>query len=263
MLDNAGFDAVLGITASFNGALTGFSNQVVIFIFASFGIAAGFTEIPLAKRILVALLKKFGKNVRTMLLSMMACGALLSSIVSNVPTCAIFMAIGLSFLEVFEDQDAKRRTGRAFMIGIAISSMIGGMMTPAGSSLNLLAIELLEEYTGLTVTFVQWMIIGIPLSIVVLPISWFLICKIFKPAEIEPGMVQTFVHNLDVPAKVTKPEIKVLVITAIMLVLWIASSWFSSINVMVVACLGCAALFLPGINVLNWQKFITGVSWIL
>ena len=96
---------LLGITDSFNAALSGFSNQVVFFILASFGIAEAFAKVPLTTRMLAFLLRKFGRNIRTILLSMMVCAAVLSSIVSNVPTCAIFMALGLKFLEFYDREE--------------------------------------------------------------------------------------------------------------------------------------------------------------
>jgi sodium-dependent dicarboxylate transporter 2/3/5 len=256
-----GLMPLLGVTSSFAGALTGFSNQVVFFILASFGIAAAFTTIPLSKRVLIAILMRFGKNVRSMLFAMMVCSALLSSMVSNVPTCAIFMAISISFLELYRDPEEKRSAGRAFMIAVPVASMIGGMMTPAGSSINLLTIGLLEQHTGQTITFVQWMAAGIPLALIVLPIAWLLICRAYKPAEISPQMVKDFIDSLSVPEKISPPEIKTLIITGIMLLLWILSSWFREINVMVVALLGCCLFCLPGIRVLKFSDFRDSVSW--
>ncbi|MDR1318212.1 MAG: anion permease [Treponema sp.] len=252
---------LLKVTPNFSSALVGFSNQVVFFILASFGIAAAFTTIPLSKRLLIAILKVFGKSVKSMIFALMMCSAVISSLVSNVPTCAIFMAISLSFLELYSDPEAKKKTGRALMIAIPVSSMIGGMMTPAGSSINLLAIGMLEQYTGQTITFVQWMAAGIPLTIILLPIAWKLICIVYNPAEIAPKMVRDFINNLDIPEKITVEEIKTLVITGIMLVLWILSSWFRGINVMVVALAGCCAFCLPGINVLKFKTFLENVSW--
>jgi sodium-dependent dicarboxylate transporter 2/3/5 len=252
---------LLKVTPHFSAALAGFSNQVVFFILASFGIAAAFTTIPLSKRLLIALLKVFGKSVRSMLFALMMCSAIISSIVSNVPTCAIFMAISLSFLELYQDPEAKKKAGRAFMIAIPVASMIGGMMTPAGSSINLLTITLLEQHTGKTITFVQWMAAGIPLTVVLLPIAWRLICGVYKPAEIDSQAVQNFILNLDISPKISPAEVKTLVITGVMLVLWILSSWYREINVMVVALAGCCLFCLPGIKVLNFKTFLDQVSW--
>lgn len=256
-----GIMPLLGITKNLGGALSGFAQPIVFFTLASFGIAAAITSIPLSKRILRALMRKFGKNIRFALLAVMVCTALVSSFVSNVPTCAIFMAISLSFLDLYKDDAEKRRTARAFMIGVPIASMIGGMMTPAGSSINLLAISQLEALTGQTITFVQWMCAGIPLSIVMVPLAWFLICKVYKPADVSKSEISGFVESFDIPKRMSIPEIKVVVIIGIMFALWIASSWIKSINVMVVAILGCCVMFLPKIEILDLDTFLRENSW--
>lgn len=252
---------LLGVVPSFGKALSGYSEPIVFFTLASFGIAAALTNIPLSQRILRVLLKAFGKNVGLVLLSMMTACALLSSIVSNVPTCAIFMTLALNFLKLYENEEDRKRSGRAFMIAIPVASMIGGMMTPAGSSINLLAIGQLESLTGTTVSFVQWMCAGIPLAIVMVPLAWWLMCKIYKPAEMTGEQVQKFITSMEIPEKMSSKEKKVSVITIIMLALWIASSWVKGINVMIVAMLGCCVMFLPGVRVLDVNTFLRDNSW--
>ncbi len=252
---------LLGVVPSFGKALSGYSEPIVFFTLASFGIAAALTNIPLSQRILRALLRAFGKNVGLVLLAMMASCAVLSSIVSNVPTCAIFMTLALSFLDVYEKEEDRKKTGRAFMIAIPVASMIGGMMTPAGSSINLLAIGQLEALTGTTISFVQWMCAGIPLCIVMIPLAWWLMCKIYKPAEVTQEQVQRFISSMEIPDKMGSKEKKVSVITILMLALWIASSWVREINVMIVAMLGCCVMFLPGIRVLDVNTFLRDNSW--
>ena len=252
---------LLGVAPTFASALSGFSNPVVFFILASFGIAAGFTTIPLSRRILVMLLKRFGKNASSMLFAIMLCNTIISSIVSSVPTCTVFMAICLSFLELYENEDDRRSAGRAFMIGVPITSMIGGMMTPAGSSVNLMAISILEQFTGETITFVQWMVVGIPLTIVTLPVAWYILVKVYKPADISQETVKNFITTLNISPQISKPEIRVLLVTGIMLVLWILSSWFRGINIMVVALVGCCVLFMPKIGVMEWKPFIKNVNF--
>ena len=252
---------LLGVVPSFGKALAGYSEPIVFFTLASFGIAAALTNIPLSQRMLRMLLKAFGKNVGLVMLSMMSACALFSSIVSNVPTCAIFMTLALSFLELYDNEEDRKRTGRAFMIAIPVASMIGGMMTPAGSSINLLAIGQLESLTGTTVSFVQWMLAGIPLTIVMIPLSWWIMCKVYKPAEVTEAQVQKFIASMDIPEKMGSKEKKVSIITVIMLVLWIASSWVKGINVMIVAMLGCCVMFLPGVEVLDVKTFLRDNSW--
>jgi len=256
-----GLMPVLGVAPTFGAAVSGVSNPVIFFVIASFGIAAVFTTLPLSKRILVYILRKFGKNVKLMLLAMMSTTALISGFVSSVPTCAVFMAIALSFLELYDSPEDKRRTGKTFMIAIPVATMIGAIMTPIGSTINLLALNELEAQTGMTIPFVQWMAVGVPIAIVTLPIAWFFILKIHKPVEISRGMVKNFIENLDIPKKVSKAEISALVIVGIMLALWVASSWVRSINIMVVALLGASALCIPQIKTLKFDTFFNSIGW--
>lgn len=256
-----GLMPLTGVTSSLGGALAGFSQPVVFFTLASFGLAAAFTTTPIAKRVLRSLLKVFGKNIGMVLLALMACTALVSSVISNVPTCAVFSAIAISFLDLYDNEEDKKKTGKAFMIAIPLASMIGGIMTPAGSPINLIGIGLLEAYNGTTISFVNWMLAGIPLAIVILPIAWFLILKAYKPAPVSKEKVASFVEKMDIPAKMTSREIKTLVIAGVMFVLWILSSWFTFFNVMVISLLGCALLFFPGVNVLSVDSFYKENSW--
>lgn len=252
---------LLGVTENFGAALSGYAEPIVFFTLASFGIAAALTKIPLSQRILRVLLKAFGNNTEQVMLSMMVCCAILSSIVSNVPTCAIFMALALDFVKLYDNEADRKRTARAFMIAIPVASMIGGMITPAGSSINLLAIGQLEKHAGLSISFVQWMLAGTPLAIIMIPLAWFLMCKIYKPAPLTRQQVLDFIDNMGIPDKMDTKERKVCVITVIMLALWILSSWVPFINVMVVAMLGCCVMFLPGVEVLDVDTFLRENSW--
>ena len=191
----------------------------------------------------------------------MACCAIVSSIVSNVPTCAIFMAISLDFIKVYKDETKRRISGRAFMIAIPVASMIGGMITPAGSSNNILTLSLIEQHTGTTITFLQWMLAGIPLTIIMLPLAWLCVVKILKPAQITKEEISTFTESLEVPAKIEGNEKKVIVVASVMFILWVLSSWFKEINVVVVALLGCCILCFPGVGVINIQTFLKENSW--
>lgn len=202
---------VLKVTDQLKTSFIGFSEPVIFFVVASFGIAAALTVIPVAQRILRKLLKLFGKNIENVVLALMIACALMSSVISNIPTCAIFMAIAIKFLDIYENEEDKRKTGRALMIAIPVSSMIGGMMTPAGSSINILAMAQLEKYTGLTITFVEWMKFGVPIACIMIPISWFIFVKIYRPSQVSEESIKQFIHHLDIPDKMDVREYIVLI----------------------------------------------------
>ena len=256
-----GLMPVLGVSPSFGAALTGVANPVILFVIASFGISAAFTTLPLSRRILVALLKRFGKNIKLMLLALMTTIVILSGFVSSVPTCAVFMGIALSFLELYENDEDRKRSGRTFMIAVPVATMIGAIMTPIGSTINLLALNELYIHTGGTISFVQWMAAGVPIALVTLPFAWWVILKVHKPAEINEQMVKAFIEKLAIPKKMSGAETIALIITGIMMFLWIISSWVDGINIMVVALLGACALCLPSLKCLKFDDFASSIGW--
>ncbi|WP_113919564.1 SLC13 family permease [Alkalibaculum bacchi] len=252
---------VFKVAADIPSAVSGFTNSIVYFVLVSFGLSTAITKVPLSTRLLKKLMLLFGKNVNMIIFAIMLCSALLSCMISNVATTAVFIPLVLGFLKIYKDQSAKMKTGKAIMIGLPVASMIGGMITPAGSSLNLMCINLLEQATGIRITFIQWMTFGIPLVIIILPIAWWIIVKVYKPAELSQDEIKAYVNGLEVPKKMGFQELYVLVLMIVLLVLWILSSWYPVFNVTLVAIIGFVFLFLPKIEVLTWTEYINDVSW--
>ena len=183
--------------------------------------------------------------------------------ISNVAAAAVFIPVVLRFLEVYENEEDKKRTGKAYMISLPVASMIGGMMTPAGSSINMLTISMLEKNTGITISFVQWMVIGIPITLIMLPAAWVICVKIFRPAPLSEQKIRSYLQDAskELPERMGGKEIYVLSVLLVMLVLWILSSWFPALQIAPVAITGLALFFLPGrLNVLTWNDFKRCVS---
>lgn len=244
-----------------NETFTAFISSVFFFVLATYSISIAIMKTPLAKRISKFFLKWAGANVNKILLGFMIGSAILSAIMSNVPVTALFMGIGLGILDELKVKPRESNLGKAMMIGIPFAAMAGGMATPAGSSINVLALSLFEQTTGETIRFVDWMIIGIPLCIVFVPITWFVLIRMFKPENVSVDFVDKLVDTLKVPEKLTRDEIKVISIISAMVILWVLSSWIPSINITVVAIMGLIVFCLPGINMFTWKEFSSDVSW--
>ncbi|QSX08978.1 anion permease [Alkalibacter rhizosphaerae] len=242
-------------------ALGGFTNPIVFFVLASFGISRALTKVPLSNRLLKVLIKTFGKNVKRVMLAVMITIAVVSSVISNVAATAVFISIVLGFLQIYKREEDRRKTGKTFMIALPVAGMIGGMLTPAGSSLNLMTLSFLEELTGASVTFLEWMVIGVPVVLVVLPFAWFILLKIYPVVEIPEKDIMDYVDTLDVPEKMDAKERYVLLLMTIMFTLWILSSWFPVFNITIVALVGFAFLFIPGFEIITWDEFLASVSW--
>lgn len=252
---------ILGVTKNLAAGLTGFSNTMLYFVLASFGLAEAVTSTPIVQRVLHLLLVKFGKDVKTCILAIMVTGGLVSSIVTDVPTVVVFMGIGASFLKLFKNEADRQKTAKPLMMGIPIAIMLGGIMTPAGSGINILTIGLLQNIAGIQITFVQWMVCAIPIVVIMMPLAWLVLIKIFPPAEIDQAEIKHYLESIVVSEKISRTEKKVISIALGMLFFWVLSSFVPGIEVTVVALVGCSLFFLPGIAVLTWERYMKAVSW--
>ena len=258
-----GLMPIFGASERFAGAVVGFSHPVIFFIIASFAIAGAIMNVPLPRRALLFLVKRAKPRVEMILLSTMIATAAVSFFISNVTACAIMMVIALEFVNMIEDGPGKKSIGKTFMIVVPVATMIGGVATPASSSLNLLALGLLYGQTGVSVSFVHWMAVGIPLVFLLIPLAWFLMLKVYKPQAINEEKIREYRHRLESGAssKYSQKEALVLVIMSIMLVLWISSSWVDGVEIFTVSLLGAVVLMMPGIDIISPKKFIEGINW--
>jgi len=134
-------------------------------------------------------------------------------------------------------------------------------LTPAGSSLNLMTLSFIESLTGITVTFLQWMFIGVPVVLVVMPIAWQIIIRVYGIVEMDKARIDAFIDELDVPEKMDAKEKYVMILMIAMFTFWILGSWFPVFNITLVAIIGFTLLFLPNHEIITWDEFVSSVSW--
>ncbi len=246
---------------SINAAAVGFTSPVIFYIIASFILSVAFQKAGLSRRLALWLIGKFGTDSKTILLVFMSGCAVVASFMSNVPACAIWMALLIPILNRNNAVPGKSNFGKAAMIGIPIASLTGGIATPAGSSTNILALSLLREIDNIDITFVQWMAVGIPLAVIITVFSWFVLVKIFPPEIDSIGDVETFKQEAVSLGAWSRKEITTVILIAVMITLWILSSWIKQINVTIVAIFGICVMFLPGINLIEWKDAKQGIGW--
>jgi sodium-dependent dicarboxylate transporter 2/3/5 len=241
-------------------AIANFMSAPFFFVLVMFIIAFAWVKTGLARRFALWMITLAGTDARRAVYVMMFGTGAISMIISDVPTAAIFMAIALGILNKLNLQPGSS-FGRAVMMGIPIAALIGGIGTPAGSSINLLGLTMIEQNGGERIPFLHWMAIGIPMVIILLPIAAWVIVK-FCPPEIETiGELDEIQRERQQIGAISTDERKVLAIMGTMLVLWIASTWYPAIDVYLVSILGACAMFLPGIKLFTWKEAQDATGW--
>lgn len=251
---------LMGITDTIQQAFTGWLTPVFFFVLVMFIVAQAVSVTGLARRFALWLLALAGTDSRRVIWVFVIGTGMMSLIMSDVPACAIFMAIGLGIIDKLKLEPGSR-FAKALMIGIPIGALIGGVGTPAGSSINLLGLDQLQQATGITVVFVEWMAIGMPMVIILLPLAAWIISRFYAPEVATIGSASEIEADRRAMGPMSPQELRVAMILALMVVLWILSTWYAVFDVYLVGIGGAVAMFLPGINVLNWKQAQAGTGW--
>lgn len=200
---------VLGVVPNLGGAIGGFASPPLFFIIAVFSLPVIMMKTNWGVRLMNALLKWTGNNTRKLVLGFMIATTIVSMIMSDVPCTVLFMGFALTILKAADAKPLKSNLGRCLMIGIPVAAVTGGMATPAGSSFNVVAMGIMQKVTGgAGVSFLDWVIVALPVVILMTPITWFFITQIFKPEPISDSCLQGIRDQAAAATKVEPHEVK-------------------------------------------------------
>jgi solute carrier family 13 (sodium-dependent dicarboxylate transporter), member 2/3/5 len=155
------------------------ADPVIVLFLGGFLIADGAAKFGLDRNLAAVLMRPFAGDARRTVLGLMLITALLSMFVSNTATTATMFAVVIPVLVALPP--GKARTGLALSIPVAAN--VGGLGTPVGSPPNAIALGQLTAM-GEQVSFLGWMVLAVPLMLVVLLFSWWLLTRRYVPAGV-------------------------------------------------------------------------------
>lgn len=114
--------------------------------------------------------------------------------------------------------------GTSLMLGIAYAASVGSLATIIGTPPNTLLAGYLEAEFGIVLGFGRWMLVGLPLAVVMLVFTWFLLTKVLFKPELEeiPGGRELFDDELHKLGATSSGEKRVLVVFIAAAVAWVA-----------------------------------------
>lgn len=230
-----------------------FGDSTFAFFLGVLLLSAAFQKTPLGKRIALLIFRVFGRAPRRVLLGLMLAGTLLAMWVTEVAAAAILYPLALSIVEQSRGRPDAAPLARTLMLGVAWGPAFGGVATPIATGANLVAVTYLEQYAGITVSFGEWMAIGLPISFTLLAAGWLLLAR-----EL-PRTAAPLELNSDIPP-MSRKEAFLLADFLVAILLWVTGEWIGLSSHHVALMVGLA-LFLPGIEVLDWKDAVRSISW--
>jgi len=205
-----------------------------------------------------------GDNQRRLVLGFMVASAMLSMWVSNTATTLMLLPIAYAVLDS-ADEDGARKLAVPLFLGIAYAASIGGLGTPIGSPPNIIFLKIYGEATGSIPSFSQWMLWGLPVVVLLLPLAGLWITR---------HLGQTARLNIPQSGAWRSEEARVMIVFILTALAWITlrepfggwTTWLGvpTANYAAVALTSVVAMFvLPngrGDRLLDWESAST-IRW--
>ncbi|MBX3509332.1 MAG: DASS family sodium-coupled anion symporter [Parvibaculum sp.] len=262
---------LLGIV-DMRGAAAPYAHPIIYLFFGGFLLALAMERWGLHRRIALGLIGVMGTRPTRIVAGFMIASAFLSMWVSNTATALMMLPIAISVIALLEiqaeDEVAKQHADRfalVLLLAVAYSATIGGLGTLIGTPPNALLAAFLNQNYGLRIGFAEWMLIGVPVVLVGIPLAWLLLTRvIFRVEGMEiTGAREVIAIERSRLGAFSKQERAVAIIFSLTALGWVTQpflvQFFPLITDTGIALLGGLALFMTPVNIrrgqflMNWE----------
>ncbi len=163
-------------------------NHIIFLFIGGFIMALAMERWNLHKRIALVILKAVGVSPARILFGFMLASLVLSMWISNTATTMMMIPIVTSIIFKIEESIGRERISKyaiGLLLGIAYSASIGGNATLVGTPTNLICVRILAVLypSAPEITFTQWFLFALPISIIMFIAAFFLLYFLYRPKE--------------------------------------------------------------------------------
>jgi sodium-dependent dicarboxylate transporter 2/3/5 len=126
---------------------------------------------------------------------------------------------------------ARRNFSTVIVLGIAYAATIGGVATLIGTPTNALAVAFMEQTYGVRPSFAEWLIFGLPCTLLLLPLTWWVMVRWTHPFELPDisGARELVRAELRALGPMSVPEKRVAAVGLAAAAAWITSPWLKAV----------------------------------
>lgn len=249
-----------------------YMHPTVLLYMGGFLLATGIEKWNLHKRIALNIINLLGTDLRRIVLGFILATGFLSMWISNSATALMMLPIGLAVVGQFKEQlgnsndKLSSNLGKNIMLGIAYAASIGGMATLIGTPTNAILSAVVKEMYEYSIAFDEWMLFGLPFSLILLGICWYYLVSFGNPLpkNFRLGDAKSVVNQqLKALGRITFEEKIVLAVFGIVCFSWITRSFFLAklipgIDDTIIVLIGVVLLLLlpssrSGERILDWK----------
>lgn len=246
---------------TFEEATSGLGKEVIYLIIAVLIMGAAVEKSGLDKRLAYNMLLLANGNTRFTIFILIAITFILTFIIPNgFGRLTVMLPIATGLITCMKDEGGEN-IGKAVMLAITYTPSICIATVITGSTGAIYAASLFETMLGFNWTYLHWMFVMLPGTIMILFILWLIVIWLFPPMAktIERGKQYSH-EEKEKLGPISKNELKLISLYVILIVLWVTKG-FHQISIAMSAVLVVIFLFVPGINLISWKEAKKQVDW--
>ncbi len=261
-----------------------YAHHLIYLFLGGFLIAVTMEKWDLHKRIALHTIRIVGVTPHRIILGFMLATAFLSMWISNTAATMMMVTIGVAVLHeisreveqgpgAIDTRPGEMRFGTALMLGIGYAASIGGVATLIGTPPNAILAGVLEKTYGYSLSFLEWMSFGLPVSMTMLLLAWLYLTRIAFRSEIEQlsGGRAFIRQQIRLLGPMSREEKYVAAVFLMVAVLWVLRGLLNPeslkmIKDSTIAICGALLLFIIPVNLkkreflLDWKTAVT-IPW--
>ncbi|UEM23539.1 SLC13 family permease [Skermanella mucosa] len=276
---------LLGVATS-REAATPYADPLIFLFLGGFVLGLGLQRWNLHRRIALTIISWVGTQPARLVGGFMLATAFLSMWVSNTATAVMMLPVALSVIALLQndrssdargDADGALAAGRrnfavSLLLAVAYGASIGGLATLIGTPPNALLAAYMARTYQVEIGFAQWMMVGVPLVLVMLALTWALLTQVVfrTPAGAIKGAMSAVGSEIASLGPMSRPEKLVGMVFVATAAAWILrpllSDFIPGLDDTVIAMASALLLFLipsgsdRGGFLMDWDT-ARGIPW--
>lgn len=216
-----------------------YAHPIIYLFFGGFVVALAIERCGLHRRIALLVFSLAGADARALVAGFMIAAAFVSMWISNTSTTLMLLPIAMSVVTVITesmptlDHRKSENFAMSLLLGLAYGATLGGLATLVGTPPNAFMAGFMADNYGVQIDFARWMLVGLPVSLTLLPVAWLVLTRLVFPIDFKASD-EAMRHIRSMRAglgAMSKAEVRTGLLFAFLVGGWLSRGWLGNLPV--------------------------------
>lgn len=246
---------------TFPESASSLGRDIIWLIIAMLAMGVAVEKTGLSKRIVYRLFSLAKGDMRHITLTLIMVAVILTFFIPNaIGRVTVLIPIALGIIKALEDQGGPN-IAKSCMLIITYTPLICTVSLITGATGSIYAASLFESMLGFKWTYLYWMLVMFPTTMLILMMLWLILIWKFPvdKSNLEGSQVY-FKQENDKLGPFSNAEKKLLLLYLFLILLWVTQG-LHHIPISMAAVITVILLFLPGMNLVEWKSTMKEIDW--